>query len=337
MVRRDRTRRERTFTLMAKRKREEPILAAGTIVVRGKGRRREFLVVHRNLRNDWSLPKGKLEKGELMPAAAVRETAEETTVQTVLRQPVAGVRYLSLGQPKFVRYWLAVPSNPAVAAGDVDFDPAWAPNDEVDSIRWLRAERAMKLLTYSQDAKVLESALGLSTLTSPFILLRHAEAEKRAAFAERHDGEPPHDHERPLTDYGAAQTPAIADMLRAYGILRVHSSPARRCMDTVAPNFTAYDELQLEPAISEFGFIDSPKGARSRTLELFVQREPTVVACHRPVLPTMVRAISRATESPEPSAKLKPGEFLVLHRPVGRNGKLTGGRFVSELSSEQTG
>lgn len=321
---------------MAKTERRALVLAAGTIVVRGSGRRREFLVVHRHLRNDWSLPKGKQERGELMPTTAVRETAEETTVRVTLRQPVASVRYVSLGQPKLVRYWLAVPANPAVLAGDEDFDPAWAPNDEVDELRWLRAEQAFNLLTYSQDARVLRDAMELSPRTSPLVFLRHAEAEKRAAFADRFKGKPPHDHERPLTDFGLSQTPAIAEMLRAYGVLRTHSSPAKRCIDTVAPQFEAYDQLALEPALSEFGHLEDAAATRSRTLELLNQPEPTVVACHRPVLPTMVRAVARATASPEPSAKLKPGEFLVLHRPLARNGRLTGGRFIAERSPDYT-
>lgn len=319
---------------MGKRQPAELVVAAGTIVVRGRGRRREVLVVHRNRRSDWSLPKGKRERGELLPVTAVRETAEETTVRVVLRQPVTSVRYLSLGQPKLVRYWLAEPVDPAVAAGDVDFDAAWAPNDEVDEIRWLRADQAHNLLTYSQDARVLREGIALTPRTSPFIFLRHAEAEKRAVFAERFGGKPPHDHERPLTEFGLSQTPGLARLLNAYGIRRVHSSPAKRCMDTVAPEFVPYEQLELEPALSEFGYLEDGALTRKRTLELFAQAAPTVVACHRPVLPAMVRAVARSTDSPEPSAKLKPGEFLVLHRPLLRNGRLSDGRFIAERSAD---
>jgi len=38
----------------------------------------EVALVHRPRYDDWSFPKGKLDAGESMPAAAVREVAEET-------------------------------------------------------------------------------------------------------------------------------------------------------------------------------------------------------------------------------------------------------------------
>ena len=316
-------------------KRKPLVLAAGTVTVRGSGKRREYLLVHRKRRSDWSLPKGKLEAGELMPTAAVRETLEETTVDVVLRQAITNVRYVSLGNPKLVRYWLAVPTDPAVLAGDSDYSSDWQPNDEVDEIRWLRSDQAKHVLTYQQDIEVLGRASAMSAATSPLILLRHAEAEKRAAFAERHGGKPPHDHERPLTAAGIALTPALAQMLQAYGITRAHSSPAKRCLDTLVPHFRPAAEVQLEPAISEFGFLDDPSATKQRSAQLLDIPEPTVVACHRPVLPTMLRSIAKAAGAVEPSAWLKPGEFVVMQRPVDKRGRIRHSHFAVEYSGDQ--
>lgn len=317
--------------------RQPPVLAAGTVVMRGSGRHLEVLVVHRKLRADWSLPKGKLDEGELMPACAVRETLEETTVEVVLRRPVGAVRYLSLGRPKLSRYWLAVPTSEGVAAGDLDFAADWQPNAEVDEIRWVRPRVAEKLLTYPMDVEVLGRAAGLNPRTSPLILLRHAEAEKRAAFAERHGGEPPSDLERPLTELGSAHTPAIAAALRAYGVEQVHSSPARRCLSTVAPALVPEAEVRLEPEISEFAHAADPVAAAECAIELAFEPAPLVVVCHRPVLPTMVRAVSRVSDTDEPSPKLKPGDFLVFHRRLRKSGLVRPhSAFEVERSADQT-
>lgn len=319
---------------VAKKVAVKPILAAGTVTVRGKGRGLEVLVVHRRLRNDWSLPKGKLDAGELMPACAVRETLEETTVEVVLRAPVGTIRYKSLGNPKIVRYWLAEPVSESIRNKQSDYSADWEPNDEVDEIHWLKPAQAKKLLTYPHDIQVLERALNLSANTRPMVLLRHAEAEKRASFAERHDGQPPHDHERPLTSFGEAQTPGIADALAAFGIEAAFSSPAQRCVSTIAPAFIDANEINLIPEISEFGHQASSDGTWDASVELAKNPAPLVVVCHRPVLPTMVRAISRTLRIYEPLPKLKPGQFIVIHRPVKANGKLRRGFTMIEHSGE---
>ena len=54
-----------------------PVLAAGALAWREKGGKLQVLLVHRPRYDDWSVPKGKLDKGETFPAAAVREVAEE--------------------------------------------------------------------------------------------------------------------------------------------------------------------------------------------------------------------------------------------------------------------
>ena len=56
-----------------KTKTTRPIRSAGAVVLRGVGSRRAVALVHRPAYNDWSLPKGKLERREPAFAAAVRE------------------------------------------------------------------------------------------------------------------------------------------------------------------------------------------------------------------------------------------------------------------------
>jgi 8-oxo-dGTP diphosphatase len=118
--------------------------AAGGVIVRD-GR---IAVVHRPHREDWSLPKGKLEKGESFEEAAVREIREETGYEVTLGEPLTDVRYEDhKGRPKVVKYWLM-----SIVGGD------FAANDEVDELRWLAPNDAIALLTYANDHEIVREA-----------------------------------------------------------------------------------------------------------------------------------------------------------------------------------
>jgi len=107
----------------------------------------EVLVVHRPKYDDWSLPKGKLEAGETHEAGAVREVEEETGLVVALGPELAATSYRdSQDRPKVVRYW-------AMEAVGGQF----APNREVDAVRWARVGEAARLLSYDRDRDVLAS------------------------------------------------------------------------------------------------------------------------------------------------------------------------------------
>ncbi|MEY4348551.1 MAG: hypothetical protein RIS43_970 [Actinomycetota bacterium] len=290
------------------------VFAAGSVVLRGAGKKTEVLLVHRNLRDDWSIPKGKLDKGELMAAAAHRETHEETGLRVRLGMPLSAIRYMSLGKPKLVRYWIAQSLDAAIDAGDKDIPDDFYPNDEVDEVRWVRASKVKGILSYAQDIALVEQALTLPRYTSPLILLRHAEAEKREAFAQRHNGNPPADDFRPLTPFGFRQTPAIAAALRAFGVEQTFSSPAARCTSTVSPEFVGEDQLVIEPSFSEWGIEKNRAATKERIREVRNHEKPLVICSHRPVLPTLVKGIAGKSGELHPSRKLKPGDFAVFHR-----------------------
>ncbi len=120
--------------------------AAGGLIVREGGSGTEVAVVHRPRYDDWSFPKGKLDRGETFEAAALREVEEETGLRGRLVRELPSARYEDhKGRPKVVRYWLME------AEGDVSF----APNDEVDELRWLPPAEASALLTYERDRELL--------------------------------------------------------------------------------------------------------------------------------------------------------------------------------------
>ena len=124
------------------------VRAAGGVVVRD-GR---VAIVHRPKYDDWSLPKGKLDEGESWEDAAVREVREETGFRCALREELSSVEYTDpKGRPKTVRYWRMEP-----VAGE------FTPNDEVDELRWLPPEDAVRSLTYDHDRELVLMAARLA-------------------------------------------------------------------------------------------------------------------------------------------------------------------------------
>jgi 8-oxo-dGTP diphosphatase len=120
-----------------------PVEAAGGVVLGSRGR---VALVHRPKYDDWSLPKGKLDPGESFEQAALREVEEETGLRARLVRELPSVQYRdNKDRPKVVRYWLM----------EVEHDPGFAPNDEVDELRWVPPDEALRLLTYDRDRDVL--------------------------------------------------------------------------------------------------------------------------------------------------------------------------------------
>ena len=114
------------------------VRAAGGVVLRDG----EVCLVHRPRYDDWTLPKGKLDDGESFEEAALREVHEETGLRCRLGDELEPARYTDQkGRPKIVRYW----------AMDVVDDDGFAPNDEVDEVRWVPVAEAASLLTYDHD------------------------------------------------------------------------------------------------------------------------------------------------------------------------------------------
>ncbi|SFF69400.1 8-oxo-dGTP diphosphatase [Actinacidiphila alni] len=108
----------------------------------------ELALVHRPRYDDWSLPKGKLKRGEEFPAAALRETREETGLGCSLGARLPSTHYRVDGRPKEVRYW-------AAEAGTGRF----VPNAEVDRLIWLPPTAARRRLTHDRDRPLVDALL----------------------------------------------------------------------------------------------------------------------------------------------------------------------------------
>ena len=127
------------------------VRAAGGVVWRPAGTGVEVVVVHRPRYDDWSLPKGKRDPGERDEDAARREVLEETGLVCELGEELVTSRYVDgRGRDKVVRYWAMT-----VVEG------SFAPNDEVDAIRWLAPRDVFGVLSYERDHPVVRSFLAL--------------------------------------------------------------------------------------------------------------------------------------------------------------------------------
>jgi 8-oxo-dGTP diphosphatase len=124
------------------------VKAAGGVVCRRAGGALQVALVHRPRYDDWSFPKGKLDKGESWEDAALREVEEEIGVRCRLGAELPPTSYLDpKGRDKVVRYWLMEP-----------LEGEFEPSDEVDEMRWLAPADAEELLSYEHDRELLREA-----------------------------------------------------------------------------------------------------------------------------------------------------------------------------------
>ncbi|HEU0041375.1 MAG TPA: NUDIX hydrolase, partial [Jiangellaceae bacterium] len=188
-----------------------PVLAAGAVVWRESARGGlEICLVHRPRYDDWSLPKGKLDPGEHVLAAAVREVAEETGHHVALGRPLPAQRYEADGRPKIVRYWAARADDGAASR---------SPDAEVDDVVFLPIGAATKRLTHPRDADVVGAFASRPVRTTSLLVLRHSKAVPRKSWSGS-------DSSRPLSPTGHEHANSLAAPLAALGTQRVLSSDA---------------------------------------------------------------------------------------------------------------
>jgi 8-oxo-dGTP pyrophosphatase MutT (NUDIX family) len=121
--------------------------AAGGVVWQRGTRGPELVLIRRNRRgtDDWSLPKGKLDRGESFAAAALREVEEETGIQARLLRFAGVMQYLVKGENKVVCFWEMQALGPGRALD----------NGEVTEVRWVTPDEALALLTFEQHRELL--------------------------------------------------------------------------------------------------------------------------------------------------------------------------------------
>lgn len=277
-----------------------PIRAAGALLWRDGPDGPEFAVAHRPRYDDWSFPKGKLDRGEHMLRAAVREIEEETGLVPRLGRRLPTAKYRHGDRPKRVEYWAARPVAEA----------AFTPNEEVDELAWLPAAEAEARLSYPHDADLLRAFLDGPSRTWPLMIVRHGSAGEKHAWREP-------DELRPLDGRGRAEAAELAALLHAFGPARVLSSATSRCLETVLP----YARRIRADVVTDAAFTvgeTGPDRARERLLGLLGDGVPTVVCTHGENVSELVAGLCRELGEKVPDdPSLHKGEFWVAHMGEG--------------------
>ncbi len=290
---------------------ESAVYAAGAVVWRLVGAKLRVLLIHRTQYNDVTLPKGKVDPGEMLAQTAVREVEEETGIRVHLGVPLGISRYfVRPKRQKIVHYWAAEATEESIRTS------SFVPNGEIAALEWVSVRKAREALSYPVDIEILDAFAALveqgGLHSKPLIVLRHARALAREKWAGP-------DATRPLTARGRKQAAAISSALRAFGPERIITSDAVRCVETVTPLARA---LGTKPRKNTRLSEDAWDAGTADIRRLIGKRVrvgiPAVLCSHRPLLGTIVEEIALATGTLRGSylndaADLAPAAFSVVH------------------------
>lgn len=290
---------------------DKAVYAAGAVIWRLVDGKLRILLIHRTKYRDVTLPKGKVDPGEMLAETAVREVHEETGIRVSLGVPVGVSRYhLPSNKQKVVHYWAAEATEDAIRAS------TFVPNREIAALEWVSVKRARARLSYPVDVEILDFFANLVDdgvlRTFPVIALRHAKALARSDW----DGT---DASRPLTARGREQAASIVGPLRAFGVRKIITSDAVRCVQTVTPLAKALDRKTVKTEkISQDAWEDGSDDLRSVIGRRVRSGKAAVLCSHGPVLPGILSELALATGTIQGSyvssaADLEPAAFSVVH------------------------
>ena len=129
----------------------EYIQAAGGLLWRESEIGKELLVIHRKRYDDWTLPKGKLERGETLKETAIREVKEETGYEVKITGFAGAIAYEVKGKTKVVSFWHMASLG----------EPAKEVDTEVAEVVWLPVQRAVVQLQYPLERVLVEAWLSI--------------------------------------------------------------------------------------------------------------------------------------------------------------------------------
>ena len=139
-----------------------PILAAGGIVLRHEEAPR-IAVVRLRKRDEWVLPKGKLNDGETPRCAAEREVLEETGHDVEVHEFLGILAYEVGGRSKIVHFWRM----------ETDGEQTRELMNDVKAVDWLPLDEAVERLSRSYERAFLANI-------GPLVLEAAASAERRS-------------------------------------------------------------------------------------------------------------------------------------------------------------
>ncbi|AND91663.1 NUDIX hydrolase [Bradyrhizobium diazoefficiens] len=140
-----------------------PVMAAGGIVLR-RGAPPLVAVVRQRKRNEWVLPKGKLDDGETPKQAAHREVLEETGHEVAIHEFLGTLVYQSGGRSKVVHFWRM----------EAEGGPVRKLMNDIKAVDWLTLDDAIARLSREyerafliQIGPIAIAAAGLASSAAP--------------------------------------------------------------------------------------------------------------------------------------------------------------------------
>ncbi|MDN4999571.1 NUDIX hydrolase [Bradyrhizobium sp. GCM10027634] len=121
-----------------------PVMAAGGIVLR-RGDAPLIAIVRQRKRNEWVLPKGKLDDGETPKEAAHREVLEETGHDVAMHEFLGTLVYQSGGRSKVVHFWRM----------EADGGPVRKLMNDIKAVDWLTLDDALARLSREYERAFL--------------------------------------------------------------------------------------------------------------------------------------------------------------------------------------
>lgn len=195
------------------------VLAAGGIVLR-QASPPLIAVVRLRKRNEWVLPKGKLDDGETPRDAAEREVNEETGHDVTVHEFLGTLVYESGGHSKVVHYWRM----------EANGGQAHELTSDVREVDWLPLDAALERLSRGYERAFLANVgpLALQAAAS-----NGAQAKAKSSALKKRRSRPPVPAQPSLTPPPVKVPPAPEPAVVASEI--AGGEPAIDAMEAVAP------------------------------------------------------------------------------------------------------
>ena len=278
-----------------------PVLAAGGIVLRREKNPR-IAVVRLRKRNEWVLPKGKLDDGETPRAAAEREVLEETGHDVSVHEFLGTLVYESGGGFKVVHYWRM----------QADGERVHELMNDIKEVDWLPLDAALERLSRGYERAFLANVgpIALQAAATAETAARRSRAKAAAPEKRRSRRAVPAPTPVIAPPPAPVATPSVAEEmpLATPEVVEVAPEVAQLAQDQGAP----VDSTVVETGVPEIEPVESeaPEADAAAYSEDF-------------------RMVPQSTEQPPDTAADAPAEPEASDSADGGTGRTDQGERVS--------